>query len=157
MALDPVGLGGDGPLACVYALLEIRHFLRFRGLVADEIIDAGGAPQPLVIIAVAGERLFDDAHRLFVTRGVVTEGEEIVSLLIRVRIGRGRGVFGLRLREDGRKETTDGQSQKNRYFHRTKTNNTTRVSQAASVGLKGRNQGALSASASPANSSSTLS
>src|SRR5262249_1828156 len=112
MALDPVGLRGDCPLARAYALLEIRYFLRFRGLVADEIIDAGGPPQPLIIIAVSAQRTFDDAHRLFVARGVVAEGEEIVGLLMGVRVGRGRDVFGLRLREDGRKEAGNGQSQK---------------------------------------------
>src|SRR5262245_56952402 len=133
MALDSVGLSGDGPLARVYALLEIPHFLRFRGLVADEIINAGGAPQPLVIIAVSAQRTFDDAHRLFVARGVVAEGEEIVGLLIRVRVGRSRYVFGLRLRKDGRKEAANGQSQKYRYFHPTKTNNTSRVSQVAAA------------------------
>src|SRR5262249_46180622 len=34
---------------------------------------------------------------------------------------------------DGRKEAGNGQSQKYRYFHRTKTNNTSRVSQVAAA------------------------
>src|SRR5262245_1042833 len=137
MALDRVRLRGDGALARVYALLEIRHLLRFRGLVADEIIDPGGAPQPLVIIATRGQRPFDDAHRLFVAGGVIAKGEEVIGLLILVRIGRSRGGFGLRLREDGRKETADDYGQKYRYFHRSKTNNTVNVSQVAAAGAAG--------------------
>src|SRR5262249_13325215 len=105
MALDGLGLRGDGARARVYALLKKRQLLRFIGLIADVIINAGGAPQPLIIILIRGQRALDDVHRLFVPRGFFAKGEEFVGLLKRICTGRSRDLsrdlLGLRLREDG--------------------------------------------------------
>ena len=99
MAFNRVGQCGDGSLSDGDSFLKIGELFIFAHAVANVVIHPRRTPQPLIIVAVAGERTFYNSQRLLIALKTCSQSKQGIGFL--KRIGR------FRLRESGGEQKTD--------------------------------------------------